>query len=125
MTKVLIIFLLLLISVNSKILPIVNEVFEDCNRDGETERTFNFSELKFKIKSKEMFIDGKLKFNKELSGPWTVKASVEKNERGTWLISFLNRYIQDFCQVIKQTSEIWYPITKYVKQNCPFQAGVN
>lgn len=125
MTKVLIIFSLLFISVNSKILPIVNEVFEDCNRGSDTERTFDFSELKFKIISNEMFIDGKVKFNKELRGQWSVKASVEKLEQGTWLISFLNRYIQDFCQVIKQTSEIWYPITKHVKQDCPFEAGVS
>lgn len=125
MNKVLIIFSLLLISVNSKILPIVDEIFEDCNRGDEKDRTFDLSELKFKTTDNEMFMDGNVKFNKEISGQWTVKVSVEKKEQGAWLISFLNRYVQDFCQVIKQTSEVWYPITKHVKQNCPFLAGVS
>lgn len=68
---------------------------------------------------------GDVKFLKELKSPWTMTITTEKLHRDQWIISLFNRFISDFCSVLKSEREPWYMVTKHMVNNCPFPAGVS
>lgn len=78
------------------------------------------------MKKKSNFgISGNVSFRKPVHSPWTISLTLEKFERNQWIVSFFSRYIPDFCLTLKAEHEPWYPVTKHLSHNCPFNAGVN
>lgn len=127
--------------VELKIVPYINEDYEDCTT-GERGKTFDLSGLKVVVNNGSLFIDGRkkffqqfcftsstfpgeIKFKSDLKAPWTVWIVFERKKRGQWIVSIFNRYIPNFCNVMKLEHEPWYAITKHMKHDCPIPAGVS
>ncbi|XP_062551777.1 uncharacterized protein LOC134217037 [Armigeres subalbatus] len=71
-----------------------------------------------------IIVSGNFTFLKDIVPPYPMYVYAEKMERGEWKRTFIDKYIPDFCSVIQNFNEIWYPITKNLNQKyCPFKAG--
>lgn len=86
---------------------------------------FAYDDLHVLIESDtDIFLNGTVKFLKEVKSPWKVYAFAEQYVRDQWVVAMFNRKIPDYCAVMKNPGEFWYAMLKD-KKGCPIPEGVN
>jgi len=118
---------LLIGATQSRIIPIIYEDYEFCVNETFNAGKFDFSELEFMAESDDhVYVNGSWKFVKEVHAPWTATIFTEKYDRSQWVIDTLYKRIPDFCAVVQDPLQPWYPLTSHFEhKNCPFPAGVS
>jgi hypothetical protein len=106
-----------------KIVLLPDDKIEICSE--EKSGHFSYDDLHIEIESDtDIFLNGSVKFLKEVKSPWNLKAYAEQSVRDKWIVAMFNRKIPDYCAAMKQHGEFWYDMLKD-KQGCPILEGVN
>lgn len=124
--KALVLFLLLIDCSDSKVLIIIYEDYERCVEPEEEAGKLDFSDLHIiALSDTKVYLNGSVKFLKDINAPWRIFAFGERFIRNKWLMDSIHRKVSDLCQSIQSPLEPWYFITsKFEHKNCPFPAGV-
>lgn len=108
----------------SEVIPVFDEVIQDCTTPDTKAGFFDFSGLEIIAENDtHAYLNGSWKFLKEVSSPWVYVIYTERFERGQWNLFAFNKRVPDFCKVIHSPTEPWYMIYKNVP-GCPLKAGV-
>jgi hypothetical protein len=108
-----------------KIEIILHETFEKCVKPEEEAGVIDMTSFELIAESdSDVFMNGSVKFLKEIKAPWIVHAYTEKFIRGQWSLYAMEKKISDFCAVIHKKSEIWYNYMKDLP-GCPLEQGVS
>ncbi|XP_055638830.1 uncharacterized protein LOC129776913 [Toxorhynchites rutilus septentrionalis] len=68
-------------------------------------------------------INGKLSTTRDYNNPLSVNVYTKRLVSGNWVPS-MNRFIPNFCEVLKAPNEMWTPfMAAFEQQSCPFLAG--
>lgn len=112
---------------SAKVVPIIYEKFEMCVEPENRAGKFDFSQLEYIAESDTVvFANGTWKFLEEVKSPWKATLFTEKFIRGQWSVEAFFKKIDDFCKVIQDPTQPWYPVTsKFEHKKCPFPAGVS
>lgn len=104
---------------------ILHETIENCAEPGEEAGVFDMTNFELIAESDtDVFINGTVKFLKEIKAPWITHAFTEKFMGGRWSLYALERKFPDFCAVMHSRTEIWYNYMKDLP-GCPLKKGVH
>jgi hypothetical protein len=70
------------------------------------------------------FLNGTLKFLKDMNMKWGVRVYTEHRVQGSWVIQAFDRKYIDMCESMKNALEPFHPYVKD-KKPCPLKAGVS
>lgn len=115
-----------IVLVSAKVYPIVEDRLELCTKPEDRAGKLDYSGLEIVLLShEEAFLNGTLKFLKQVKSPWKSGVFVERFHRGKWNIEAFNKKNEDFCVSLRNPLEPFYYITsRYISQKCPIPAGV-
>jgi hypothetical protein len=107
-----------------KIVPIIDEKFENCATAEEDAEALDRSNIEIIAESDtEVYINGSLKFLRQVGQLLPFRMYAEKLQRdGQWLVESFNIKRPDFCDALHNPTEVWYAKSK--KYKCPLKAGV-
>ncbi|CAO1312731.1 unnamed protein product [Diamesa serratosioi] len=109
--------------VSGKIVLIVDENYELC-QDGDP-AVFDVSKLIVtQHNDTYTYVEGTIKALQNIKSPAVVAAFAERQIKGKWERSMIDRKVPDFCSLIQNPAEVWYFVTKNLNiKECPFKAG--
>lgn len=124
--SVIILSLQLFVLASAKVYPIVEDRLELCTKPEERAGKLDYSGLEIVLLShEEAFLNGTIKFLKQVKSPWKSGVFLERFDRGKWNIEAINKKNADFCVSMRNPLEPFYYITsRYLPQKCPIPAGV-
>lgn len=110
----------------SKLVPIIDELYEICVEPEESAEIFDFSGLQIIVEDDtHVYLNGTLRLKNEIKAPWEAIVSLEKFDRDQWNIQGMYKKIPDFCLEIQNPLMPWYRYSsRFKKKHCPFPAGV-
>lgn len=116
---------LILPLVSGKVQFLVNgDEATDCTKPEESPHVYDFRDLEIVHTSDtEMFVNGSIRFLKDIDSPWQERHYTEKFDRGQWNLALVNTQFQDFCPRIKSPTEAWHFQMRHLP-GCPIKAGV-
>lgn len=110
-----------LAEVSSKVIPIINEEFEDC---GTEDRYFGIDVELVTWNDTMTIANGTVTTLTEFTNGVKAGGYCEQFLRGGWVVSPLSRKIDNFCTTINNPSEPWYDVMKHRDhENCPLSVG--
>jgi hypothetical protein len=84
----------------------------------------DFSEMElYPENDTHTFVNGSLRYRKEMKAPLTALFTCEFYMRGEWVMRSCNRSFFDFCASFHMPQEGWFYYTKDYK-GCPWKIGV-
>lgn len=104
---------------------VIDEKLEKCVDAKDDAGVSDLSEFEIIAESDtKVFLNGSIKFLKNVEAPWMIHMFAEKLHRGQWNVYAIDKTVPDFCSVMHSPKEVWYP---YVKDfgGCPIAAGVS
>lgn len=115
---------LLILTVDGKVVPVLDETWENCVSDKDRAGAYDTSRLEvINVDDFHSVLNGTWKFTRDIEAPWNFKVFTERFERGQWNVFAFNRRVNDLCSVLHNPTEPWYNIFKHV-QGCPIKSGV-
>lgn len=110
----------------AKMVPIIDDKLEICVEPEDNAGKIDYSNLEIYIESDtKVFLNGSLRYKKEIKSPWTAIVFLERFDRGQWNTEAMYKKIPDFCKEIQNPLMPWYKQTSQLKhKHCPFAAGV-
>lgn len=103
---------------------ILDEKLEDCSDPEDAAGLFDLSDFEMIAETDtSIFLNGTIRFRKDVQAPWKVFGYGETYDRATWS-KRAERTIPDFCQVMHTPTEQWFPYFKD-QPGCPYKAGVS
>lgn len=119
-----ILFFVLQSQVFGKMFVILDERIEKCVKPDEDAGVYDFSSMKLIAEDDTtVFVNGSVKFLRDIKAPWHVHLFTERFTKGSWNVLAFVRDMKDFCAHIHSKSELWYN-SMIVHQGCPLSAGV-
>ncbi|KAL1374066.1 hypothetical protein pipiens_001666 [Culex pipiens pipiens] len=108
----------------SKVIVDVHETPYECD-DTLPLPAADFSGLEFELDEDDvMNFSGTVNVTEDYEAPIGMNLHTEHLERGEWKTGIMSRVVRDFCPVILNRFEAWYPITKTLQQTeCPYRKG--
>lgn len=104
---------------------VLDEKLEKCVDAKDDAGFYDMSEFEIVAESDtKVFLNGSIKFLRNVEAPWSVHIFAEKFNRGQWNVYAIDKTVPDFCSVMHRPSEPWY---LYLKDfgGCPIKAGVS
>uniref|UniRef100_A0A182NAK7 Uncharacterized protein n=1 Tax=Anopheles dirus TaxID=7168 RepID=A0A182NAK7_9DIPT len=112
---------------NSVFVVEVNKLHKTCPNSNKKTAPFpmEMSNLQIYLSENEkLMMNGNLTFLQDIYPPWGVSIYTHKQEHGEWLPTPYSKRVLNLCGVMLAGTEIWFPITKHMKQTqCPFRKG--
>ena len=108
-----------------RMVPIVNERYEDCYDDTKTSGDlFNFSEIEIAyINETHQYYNGTWRFANDIVAPWDFTYYMEKYVGRQWQRTGQMVHKTDFCAVMHDPNGMWYDFFKDFK-GCPISKSV-
>lgn len=107
-----------------KIIPIIDENYENCASPDEDYKGFDFDDYDLiALNDYDVFLNGTVKILKPVVSQIPAHITAERFERGKWIVTYLDTKRPDICASLKNPMEVWYDKFKS-KKGCPLSAGV-
>lgn len=112
--------------ISGKIVPMAHdEKFENCAKPEEEANVYSVRDLEIVFESDtEIFMNGTVRFLKDIESPWMERHFLEQFDRGQWHVGIMNTPLKDWCPRISNPLEPWHKQIQHV-QPCPISAGVS
>lgn len=103
----------------------VDEKIENCPEAQNEAKIYDLSNFEIVAESDtETFLNGTIVFLHAVEAPWKMHIYSEMFHRGQWSVYAVDKKFTDFCSVMHNPNEIWYPYMKDLK-GCDIKVGVS
>ncbi|XP_021702497.1 uncharacterized protein LOC110676929 [Aedes aegypti] len=105
-------------------LKIIPDIYELSGCPGH-DYHMDFSDVEFSYDDDGyLTVNGNFTFLRDVVAPYPAYIYSERLEQGEWRPAIITKSVPDFCAVIQNPMEVWYPVTRQLnKKNCPYKAG--